>query len=82
MAVPAAAGLPAHGLPASHPSYVPPFPASMPVCIDAGCSPPKLQACRPVVPPSSSGVSPMNSIVYIVGAVVIVIAILSFLGLR
>jgi hypothetical protein len=32
--------------------------------------------------PHQQGRTPMNGIVYIVGAVVIVIAILSFLGLR
>jgi hypothetical protein len=31
---------------------------------------------------NTPGANPMNSIVYIVGAVVIVLAILSFIGLR
>ncbi|WP_281244647.1 hypothetical protein [Falsiroseomonas stagni] len=35
-----------------------------------------------VVAASPRGANPMNSIVYIVGAVVIVLAILSFLGMR
>ena len=53
-----------------------------PLCSADGYRPPQLPTCRPVVPPSPAERTPMNNIVYIVGAVVIVIAILSFLGLR
>lgn len=38
-------------------------------------------APRPI-PRGQGGPSPMNNIIYIIGAIVVVLAILSFLGLR